>query len=134
MIVYLWLQVSRSADHHPSFFAVYNMDTTEIVAFYQVFACASVLCFTSSVYFLHFSDAYYLLLHMQNSADELYLLFEQFCDHFYATSRNSLYMNFISSHSNNIHAFEQLQSIKNKASNFSQVRYHCMNFHVEIIA
>ncbi|XP_021594273.1 light-mediated development protein DET1 isoform X2 [Manihot esculenta] len=82
--------VSRSADHHPSFFAVYNMDTTEIVAFYQ------------------------------NSADELYLLFEQFCDHFYATSRNSLYMNFISSHSNNIHAFEQLQSIKNKASNFSQ--------------
>ncbi|XP_021636443.1 light-mediated development protein DET1 isoform X2 [Hevea brasiliensis] len=82
--------VSRSADHHPSFFAVYNMDTTEIVAFYQ------------------------------NSAEELYLLFEQFCDHFYATSRNSLYMNFISSHSNNIHAFEQLQSIRNKASSFSQ--------------
>eukprot|EP00257_Ricinus_communis_P016591 XP_015574807.1 light-mediated development protein DET1 isoform X1 [Ricinus communis] len=82
--------VSRSADHHPSFFAVYNMDTTEIVAFYQ------------------------------NSADELYLLFEQFCDHFYATSRNSLHMNFISSHSNNIHAFEQLRTIKNKASSFSQ--------------
>ncbi|KAB5530266.1 hypothetical protein DKX38_020347 [Salix brachista] len=87
----LWeLQVSRSADHHASFFAVYNMETTEIVAFYQ------------------------------NSADELYLLFEQFCDHFYAMSRNSSYMNFISSHSNNIHAREQLRSIKNKASSLSQ--------------
>ncbi|KAJ6383225.1 hypothetical protein OIU76_000011 [Salix suchowensis] len=66
------------------------METTEIVAFYQ------------------------------NSADELYLLFEQFCDHFYAMSRNSSYMNFISSHSNNIHAREQLRSIKNKASSLSQ--------------
>ncbi|XP_060197459.1 light-mediated development protein DET1 isoform X5 [Lycium barbarum] len=27
--------VSRNADSHPSFFAVYNMETTEIVAFYQ---------------------------------------------------------------------------------------------------
>ncbi|CAK7327442.1 unnamed protein product [Dovyalis caffra] len=70
-------KVSRNADHHASFFAVYNMETTEIVAFYQ------------------------------NSADELYLLFEQLCDHFYATSRNLSYMNFISSHSNNIHALEQ---------------------------
>ncbi|KAJ6878412.1 light-mediated development protein DET1-like [Populus alba x Populus x berolinensis] len=82
--------VSRSADHQASFFAVYNMETTEIVAFYQ------------------------------NSADELYLLFEQFCDHFYAMSRNSSYMNFISSHSNNIHALEQLRSIKYKASSLSQ--------------
>ncbi|QCD91752.1 light-mediated development protein DET1 isoform X2 [Vigna unguiculata] len=82
--------VSRNADHHPAFVAVYNMDTTEIVSFYQ------------------------------NSADELYLLFEQFCDHFHATSRNLMYMNFISSHSNNIHAREQLRSIKDKASNPSQ--------------
>ncbi|WCJ32879.1 Light-mediated development protein DET1 [Euphorbia peplus] len=82
--------VSRTAEHHPSFFAVYNMDTTEIVAFYQ------------------------------NTSDELYILFEQFCDHFFASSRNSLYMNFISSHSNNVHALEQLQSIKNKASSLSQ--------------
>lgn len=67
---------------------------------------------------------YYFL---QNSADELYLLFEQFCDHFYAISRNLLYMNFISSHSNNIHALEQLQSIKNKASSFSQVKHQYMN-------
>ncbi|KAG5061613.1 hypothetical protein JHK87_002642 [Glycine soja] len=83
-------QVSRNADHHPAFVAVYNMDTTEIVSFYQ------------------------------NSADELYLLFEQFCDHFHATSRNSMYMNFISSHSNNIHALEQLRSIKDKASSSAQ--------------
>lgn len=29
-------QVSRNADQHPAFFAVYNMETTEIAAFYQV--------------------------------------------------------------------------------------------------
>ncbi|XP_048428612.1 light-mediated development protein DET1 isoform X5 [Pyrus x bretschneideri] len=81
--------VSRNVDHHRSFFAVYNMETTEIVAFYQ------------------------------NSADELYLLFEQFGDHFHATSRNSLYLNFTSSHSNNMHAREQLRSNKNKASSSS---------------
>ncbi|CAJ2650787.1 unnamed protein product [Trifolium pratense] len=83
-------QVSRNADHHPAFVAIYNMDTTEIVSFYQ------------------------------NSADELYMLFEKFCDHFHVTSRNSMYMNFVSSHSNNIHALEQLRSIKDKASNSSQ--------------
>ncbi|XP_030499339.1 light-mediated development protein DET1 isoform X2 [Cannabis sativa] len=55
--------VSRTPDQHPPFFAVYNMETTEFVAFYQ-----------------------------QNSADELYLLFEQ----------------------------EQLRSLKNKASSSSQ--------------
>ncbi|XXG67031.1 hypothetical protein AAC387_Pa06g0467 [Persea americana] len=76
----------RNIDHHSAFFAVYNMETTEIIAFYQ------------------------------NSAEEFYYLFEQFCDHFHATSRNSLYMNFISSHSNNIHALEQLRFVKNKAS------------------
>lgn len=82
--------VSRNAEHHPAFFTVYNMETTEIVAFYQ------------------------------NSAEDLYHLFEQYCDHFHATSRNSLYMNFISSHSNNIHALEQLRSIKSKANSSSQ--------------
>ncbi|XP_028224669.1 light-mediated development protein DET1-like isoform X2 [Glycine soja] len=46
--------------------------------------------------------------------------FYQFCDHFHATSRNSMYMNFISSHSNNIHALEQLRSIKDKASSSAQ--------------
>lgn len=32
----LQLQVSRNADQHPAFFAVYNMETTDIIAFYQV--------------------------------------------------------------------------------------------------
>ncbi|XP_059634555.1 light-mediated development protein DET1 isoform X2 [Cornus florida] len=82
--------ITRSADNHPAFFAVYNMETTEVIAFYQ------------------------------NSAEELYFLFEQFSDHFHATSKNSVYMNFISSHSNNIHALEQLRCNKNKASSFSQ--------------
>ncbi|XP_021282131.1 light-mediated development protein DET1 isoform X3 [Herrania umbratica] len=82
--------ISRNTDQHPAFFAVYNMETTEIVAFYQ------------------------------NAADELYLLFEQFCDHFHEASINSLYMNFISSHSNNVHALEQLRCMKNKATIFSQ--------------
>ncbi|CAK9141834.1 unnamed protein product [Ilex paraguariensis] len=86
--------VSRNADNHPAFFAVYNMETTEIIAFYQ------------------------------NSPDELYFLFEQFCDHFHAISKNSLHMNFISSHSNNIHALEQLRCNKNKANSFSQVISH----------
>ncbi|KAK8617509.1 hypothetical protein V6N13_080421 [Hibiscus sabdariffa] len=81
---------SRNTDQLPAFFAVYNMETTEIVAFYQ------------------------------NAADELYLLFERFCDHFHATSIKSMYMNFISSHSNNIHALEQLKSMKNKATSASQ--------------
>jgi len=39
-------QVSRNADHHPAFVAVYNMDTTEIVSFYQV------RLFFSSIFFL----------------------------------------------------------------------------------
>ncbi|KAL3533160.1 hypothetical protein ACH5RR_006681 [Cinchona calisaya] len=82
--------VSRNADNQPAFFAVYNMETTEIVAFYQ------------------------------NSTDELYLLFELFCDHFHVSGKSSLHMNFISTHSNNIHALEQLRSNKNKACSFSQ--------------
>ncbi|XP_060197460.1 light-mediated development protein DET1 isoform X6 [Lycium barbarum] len=85
----IW-KVSRNADSHPSFFAVYNMETTEIVAFYQ------------------------------NSADELYFLFELFSDHFHVSSKSSLHMNFMSSHSNNIHALEQLRCTKNKATSFSQ--------------
>lgn len=30
------LQVARNADNHPAFFAVYNMETAEIISFYQV--------------------------------------------------------------------------------------------------
>ncbi|KAL8235050.1 hypothetical protein R6Q59_021150 [Mikania micrantha] len=81
--------VSRNADNHPAFFAVYNMESTEIIAFYQM------------------------------SSDELYSLFEQFCDHFHVPSKSSPHMKFISSHSNNIHALEQLRSSKNKATSFS---------------
>ncbi|KAG0457111.1 hypothetical protein HPP92_021956, partial [Vanilla planifolia] len=85
----MW-KVSRSTDQHTSFFAVYNMETTEIITFYQ------------------------------NSTEELYDLFEQLYDHFHAASRNSLHANFISSHSNNIYAFEQLCTIKNNAGSLSQ--------------
>ncbi|CAN6463762.1 unnamed protein product [Victoria cruziana] len=83
--------VSRNVEHHPAFFAVYNMETTEIIAFYQ-----------------------------QNSADELYYLFEKYADHFRANSRSSMHTNFVSSHSNNLYAFEQLNNMKGKASGSSQ--------------
>ncbi|KAH7663192.1 De-etiolated protein 1 Det1 protein [Dioscorea alata] len=84
--------VSRTNDHHhhPSFFAVYNMESTEIIGFYQ------------------------------NSAEELYCLFEQFYDHFQATSRNSLHLRFISSPCNNVHALDQLLGMKTKACNSGQ--------------
>ncbi|XP_020549469.1 light-mediated development protein DET1 isoform X2 [Sesamum indicum] len=85
----IW-KVARNTDNHPAFFAVYNMETTEIISFYQ------------------------------NSADELYTLFELFCDHFHSSSKNSFYMNFLSTHSNNIHALEQLRCNKNKASSLPQ--------------
>ncbi|GAB2286504.1 acid phosphatase det1 [Dionaea muscipula] len=82
--------LSRNADHHPAFFAVYNMEDAEFIAFYQ------------------------------NYADELYFLFEQFVDHFFAPSRNSLHVNFITCHSNNVYALEQLRSLKNKSTSSSQ--------------
>ncbi|KAM7280665.1 hypothetical protein ACFE04_007799 [Oxalis oulophora] len=96
LLTILELQVSRNADHHPSFFAIYNMETTEIITFYQ------------------------------NSAEELYQLLEKYCDHFYATSKSSSYMSFISSHSNNIHALDQLRSIKSKAGNFPLASPHLL--------
>ncbi|KAF0920846.1 hypothetical protein E2562_037385 [Oryza meyeriana var. granulata] len=83
--------VSRSAEQNLAFFAVYNMETTDIVSLYQ------------------------------NSSEELYSLFEYFYDHFHANSQNSSYGKFISSHSNNVHALDQLRTIKNKASSSSQV-------------
>ncbi|KAG7615459.1 Light-mediated development protein DET1 [Arabidopsis thaliana] len=81
--------VTRSADHHPAFFAVYNMETTDIVAFYQ------------------------------NSAEDLYQLFEQFSDHF-TVSSSTPFMNFVTSHSNSVYALEQLKYTKNKSNSFSQ--------------
>ncbi|KAG2597852.1 hypothetical protein PVAP13_5KG244107 [Panicum virgatum] len=82
--------VSRSTDQNLAFFAVYNMETTDIVSLYQ------------------------------NSSEELYSLFEQFYDHFHANPQDSSHGKFISSHSNDIHAFDQLCTIKNKASSSSQ--------------
>ncbi|KAG8373883.1 hypothetical protein BUALT_Bualt11G0071600 [Buddleja alternifolia] len=82
--------VARNTDSHPAFFAVYNMETTEIISFYQ------------------------------NSADELYTLFELFCDHFHSSSKNSFHMNFLSTHSNNVHALEQLRCNKGKATSSPQ--------------
>ncbi|XP_057817653.1 light-mediated development protein DET1 isoform X1 [Cryptomeria japonica] len=88
--------VSRSSDYQTAFFAVYNMETTEVVAFYQ------------------------------NSSEELLCLFEQYCDQFRVPSPYPLYMRFISSYSNNVCAREQLRKqkdacIKNKASSYSQL-------------
>ncbi|KAL4574169.1 hypothetical protein LXL04_020994 [Taraxacum kok-saghyz] len=80
---------SVHSSNHLAFFAVYNVESTKIIAFYQM------------------------------SSEKLYILFEQFCDHFHVPSKNSPYMNFISSHSNNIHALDQLRSSKNKATSFS---------------
>ena len=37
------LQVSRNADQYPAFFAVYNMETSEIISFYQVPILAHIL-------------------------------------------------------------------------------------------
>ncbi|ONK59113.1 uncharacterized protein A4U43_C08F3100 [Asparagus officinalis] len=84
--------VSRSTDQHPAFFAVYNMETTEFVAFYQ------------------------------NFSEELYKLYEHFYDHFHATSRNSLHANFISSHSNNVHALDQICNLRHKANSSQFVK------------
>jgi de-etiolated-1 len=82
--------VSRSTDQGLSFFAVYNMETTEVVSFYQ------------------------------NSSEEMYSFFEQFYDFFNSVSRNTLHAQFISSHTNNMHALDQLLNIKNKSGNFLQ--------------
>lgn len=42
-------QVSRNADSHPAFFAMYNMETTEIVAFYQVLFTGHTSCLVHSL-------------------------------------------------------------------------------------
>jgi len=83
--------VSRSTDQNLAFFAVYNMETTDIVSLHQ------------------------------NSSEDIYALFEQFYDHFHANPQASSHGKFISSHSNDIHALDQLRVIKNKASSSSQV-------------
>jgi De-etiolated protein 1 Det1 len=58
---------------------------------------------------------------LQNSSEEMYYFFEQFYDFFNSVSRNTLHAQFISSHTNNMHALDQLLNIKNKSTSFSQV-------------
>ncbi|EPS59849.1 deetiolated 1-like protein, partial [Genlisea aurea] len=82
--------VARNTENHPAFFAVYNMETTEIISFYQ------------------------------NSAEELYAMFERFCDHFHSSSKYSFHTNFLSTHSNNVYAQEQFRCNKNKANSLPQ--------------
>ncbi|KAG6384856.1 hypothetical protein SASPL_153675 [Salvia splendens] len=75
-------------------------------------------CLKKKFYF-HFQD-YADLVIWKNSAEDLYTLFELFCDHFHSSSKNSFYMNFLSTHSNNIYALEQLKCNKTKASSCQQ--------------
>ncbi|KAL2607655.1 hypothetical protein R1flu_026228 [Riccia fluitans] len=90
--------VHRSTDmsHQNAFLAVYNLETTEMLGFYQ------------------------------NTSEELLSYFENFCDHFRVVPRFPLHMNFISSYSNNIHLREQLRkqrvaSSSSKSGSYAQV-------------
>ncbi|KAL3675388.1 hypothetical protein R1sor_025336 [Riccia sorocarpa] len=90
--------VHRSAEmsSQNAFLAVYNLETTEMLGFYQ------------------------------NTSEELLSFFENFCDHFRAVPRFPLYMNFISSYSNNIHLREQLRKQRvacssSKSGSYAQV-------------
>lgn len=87
---------NSEVSHQNSFFAVYNMETTEILAFYP------------------------------NSSEELLQLVEHYWDHFRVVPQSPLYMNFISSYSNNIFAREQLRKqkaacISGKIGSYAQV-------------
>ncbi|KAM3330422.1 hypothetical protein ACQJBY_026976 [Aegilops geniculata] len=103
--------VTRSTDQNLAFFAVYNMETADIVSLYQ-----------------------------QNSSEELYSLFEHYYDHFHANPQNSSHEKFISSHSNSVHALDQLRTIKNKASSSSQLisaidrHRHCTEHPIKFIS
>ncbi|KAF7022442.1 hypothetical protein CFC21_035195 [Triticum aestivum] len=103
-------RVTRSTDQNLAFFAVYNMETTEIVSLYQ------------------------------NSSEELYSLFEHYYDHFHANPQNSLHEKFISSNPNSVHAPDQLRTIKSKASSPSQLfsaidrHRHCTEHPIKFIS
>lgn len=93
------------------------METTDIVSLYQVPILIETCCWSC---FRLLRWAYYAI-YQQNSSEELYSLFEYFYDHFHTNPQNSSHGNFISSHSNNVHALDQLRTIKNKANSTSQV-------------
>ncbi|BBN18247.1 de-etiolated-1 [Marchantia polymorpha subsp. ruderalis] len=72
--------VNRNAEpSHTTFLALYNLETTEMLGFFQ------------------------------NSSEELLSAFENFYDHFRVAPRFPFYMNFISTSSNNVHVREQLR-------------------------
>jgi hypothetical protein len=99
---------------------VYNMETTEIVSLYQVPIINEAYIVLEIIW--HFACVELNnIIFPQNSSEELYSLFEIFYDHFHANPQNSLHGNFISSHSNSVHALDQLRTTKNKASSTSQV-------------
>ncbi|XP_073385052.1 light-mediated development protein DET1 isoform X3 [Physcomitrium patens] len=87
---------NSETSHQIAFLAVYNMETTEILSFYQ-----------------------------QNSSEELLQLVEQYWDHFRMVPQNPQYMRFISSYANNGFAREQLRKQKaaclsGKAGSYAQ--------------
>eukprot|EP00249_Psilotum_nudum_P024049 c29072_g2_i1 orf=417-3116(-) len=73
---------NSEASHQTAFFAVYNLESTEVVGFYQ------------------------------NSSDDFLQLYEHFCDHFRVAPCYPLYMRFISSYSNNPFSRQQLRDQK----------------------
>jgi len=93
------------------------METTDIVSLYEVLISreSDMHCI---IFFCHSES---IINCWQNSSEELYSLFEQFYDHFHANPQDSSHGKFISSHSNDVHALDQLRTIKNKASSSSQV-------------
>lgn len=129
------MQVLRNseASHQNSFLAIYNMETTEILGFYQVilltvaqnvmlFRWFCVLCFSLESVI----DAF---LFEQNSSEELVQLVERYWDHFRVAPQSPLYMNFISSSANNSFAREQFRKekdacISGKAGGYIQVAFH----------
>ncbi|EFJ32844.1 hypothetical protein SELMODRAFT_167525 [Selaginella moellendorffii] len=94
--------ISRSCDvsQQLAFFVVYNFETTEILEF------------------------------QQNSSQELLQLFENFADHFRSAQRYPVYMNYVTSFSNNVFVREQSREQKvacintkasNKANSFAHI-------------
>ncbi|CAM6085593.1 unnamed protein product [Calypogeia fissa] len=87
------LQRNSDTSHQTAFLAIFNLETTEILGFYQ------------------------------NSSEEFLLSFEQFCDHFRVAPRYPLYMNFISSYSNNSHVRDQLRKQRTTCSSSKTGNY-----------
>lgn len=87
------------------------------------FHCIRCLFFMEILILSYFLSLALSLLYIcqQNSSEELYSLFEHFYDHFHANPQKSSHGKFISSHSNDAHALDQLRIIKNKANSSTQV-------------